>query len=80
MGCFSREMIPVSVYQAIATVPGLKRGRTTAREPAPIGPVDNDTIEATLPLHLPPVVDDMVRLHRLLGCRPGSYVRFVPAT
>ena len=30
----SVELLPPAVYQALATVPGLKRGRTTAREPS----------------------------------------------
>lgn len=67
----SHEMLPVTAFQGLATVPGLKRGRTTAREPAPIMPVDDATVEATLE-HLPQVIADMVRLHRLIGCRPGE--------
>ena len=65
----SQQLIPVTVYQALLTVSSLKKGRTKSREPDPIGPVPNDLVDATLP-HLPPVVADMVRLHRLIGCRP----------
>ena len=50
-------------------MPGLKRGRTTARETAPVRPVEHAIVEATLD-HLPAVVADMVRLQRLLGGRP----------
>jgi integrase len=67
----AHELVPATVFQALATVPGLKAGRTTAREPEPIGPVDDAVVEFTLP-HLPPVVADMVRLHALMGCRPGE--------
>jgi integrase len=67
----SQELVPVTAYQALATLPGLKRGRTAAREPAPIGPVADAVVEATL-AHLPPVIADMVRLQRLTGCRPGE--------
>ena len=66
----SRELLTVAVYQALATVPGLKRGRTEARETAPVGPVADAVVDATLPA-LPAVVADMVRLQRLTGCRPG---------
>ncbi len=67
----SQELIPASVYQALATVPGLRRGRTEAREAAPIRPVDEATVDATL-AHLRPVVADMVRFQRLTGCRPAE--------
>ncbi len=50
---------------------GLRAGRTTAREPAPVLPVADNVVEATVP-HLPEVVTDMVRLQRLTGVRPGE--------
>jgi len=50
---------------------GLQRGRTAARETAPVTPVSDDVVEKTLP-HLPDVVADMVRFQRLTGCRPGE--------
>jgi integrase len=65
------ELISASVPTALATVPGLRAGRTTAREPAPILPVADDVVEATLD-KLPAVVADMVRLQRLTGMRPGE--------
>jgi integrase len=67
----SQELLPVTVHQALATVPGLRRGRSSARETEPIKPVENEVVEATLP-HLPPIVADMVKLHRLTGCRPAE--------
>jgi len=67
----SQELVPESVYRALAAVPGLKKGKTEAREPAPIGPVPDPVVDATLP-YLPPVVADMVRFHRLVGCRPSE--------
>jgi integrase len=39
--------------------------------------VSDDVVAATLP-HLPPVVADMVRLQRLLGCRPGEICQLRP--
>lgn len=67
----TKELVSESVFGALWTVPGLKRGRTEAREAKPVLPVDDATIDATLP-YLPPVVADMVRLQRLIGCRPGE--------
>ena len=67
----SHEMIPVSIYQALATVPGLRSGRTAAHEPAPVGPVPDEVVDATLPA-LPAVIADMVRFQQLTGCRPGE--------
>lgn len=62
-------MVPVTTYQALLCLPGLKRGRTPARETAPVRPVAEEVVEATLP-HLPAVVADLVRFQRLTGCRP----------
>ena len=42
----SEELIPASTYHALATVTGLKRGRTTARETAPVRPVPDAHIDA----------------------------------
>ncbi|MFH1918784.1 MAG: hypothetical protein ABIP48_02710 [Planctomycetota bacterium] len=67
----SQEMLPGSVYQDLATVPGLRKGRTEARETKPVGSVADEVVEATLP-YLPPVVDDRVRFQRLTGCRPSE--------
>ncbi|QDT69054.1 site-specific tyrosine recombinase XerC [Planctomycetes bacterium MalM25] len=71
------ELIPASVSQALATVPGLRAGRTTARETAPVLPVDDATVDATLE-KLPEVVADMVRLQRLTGMRPGEVCSLRP--
>ena len=73
----SHELLPVSVFQSLATVPGLKAGRTNAREPAPILPVVDTVIDATLPF-LPVVVADMVRFQRLTGSRPGEVCQLRP--
>jgi integrase len=67
----SMERLPPAVYQALATVPGLKKGRSNASEPTPVEPVPDKTIELTLP-HLSSVVADMVRFQRLTACRPGE--------
>jgi integrase len=65
----SKELVPVAVHQALATVVGLRSGKTIAPDHPPVAPVDEATIQATLP-HLPQAVADMVRFQRLTGCRP----------
>ena len=73
----SQELLPVTVYQSLATVPGLRRGRTEARECPPVLPVAETTANLTIP-HLPPIVADMVRLQRLTGARPGEICTIRP--
>lgn len=67
----SEELVPASVYQALATVSGLQRGRTPARETEPVGPVDDAAVDATIP-HLNRFVRGLVEFQRLTGCRPGE--------
>lgn len=67
----SQQMIHPEVHQAIAAVPGLKQGRTEARETEPVRAIDDSVVEATLP-ELGPIVADMVRIQRLTGCRPSE--------
>ncbi|MCE9636027.1 MAG: hypothetical protein K8T90_09995 [Planctomycetes bacterium] len=67
----SRELLPVAVLQALATVEGLARGRTTAREGLRVRPVPPDHVEKLLP-HLSRQVGAMVVLQRLTGMRPGE--------
>lgn len=73
----SEEMIPVEIHQALATVEGLKRGRTEARESAPIRPVDVAIVAATLE-HLCPIVRDMIRTQLLTGMRPAEVCSIRP--
>ena len=60
-----------TVYQSLAIVPGLRKGKTDARETAPVLPVGDDAVDATLP-YMPEVTADMVRLQRLTGMRPAE--------
>jgi hypothetical protein len=45
----SRELVPPQVHTALATVEGLRMGRTTAREPRRVLPVEAEVVDATLP-------------------------------
>jgi hypothetical protein len=38
----AQEFVPVAVHQALATVGGLVKGKSAARETAPVGPVALD--------------------------------------
>jgi len=65
------QLVPAAVHHGLASLPSLRRGRTEARETAAVLPVEDSTVEATLPL-LSSVVADMIRLQRLTGCRPAE--------
>ena len=67
----SVELVPAALVQTLATVAGLQKGRTTAREPEPVGPVAVEVVEATLP-QLPRPIAAMVRLQLLTGMRPAE--------
>lgn len=73
----ANEIVPETVYRRLATVEGLKRGKTEAPDRDPVLPVDDVIVDATLP-HLPHQVADMVRLQRLTGMRPGEVVVMRP--
>ena len=73
----SQELIPVAVHQALATLPGLRRGRSAARETAPVMPVDDDVFQQTLEF-LRPIVADMARIQRLTGSRPDEICMLRP--
>lgn len=67
----SEELAPPSVFQALAAVAGLQRGRTEAKESEPVGPVPDAVVDATLPF-LNRHVRGLVEFQRLTGCRPGE--------
>src|SRR5690606_5532717 len=67
----SEELLRGDVWQQLAALRGLQRGRTEARESEPVRPVDDATVSATVE-HLGPIVADMVRLQMLAGMRPGE--------
>lgn len=73
----SKEMIPAAIPQALREVPGLRKGRSAARESKPVLPVSDEVVAQTL-LHLPPIVADMVRLQRLTGARPEEICKLRP--
>jgi integrase len=73
----AEQLLPVEVYQSLVLVPGLRKGRSDARECEPVFPVARGTVDATLP-YLPEVVADMVRIQLLTGMRPAELCAIRP--
>ncbi|VTU01492.1 catalytic phage domain protein : Integrase, catalytic core, phage domain protein OS=Rhodopirellula sallentina SM41 GN=RSSM_06627 PE=4 SV=1: Phage_integrase [Gemmataceae bacterium] len=71
------ELVDVSVLQALAAVQGLQEGRTAAKEMAPVEPVAEEHVVATLPF-LRPAVRAMVQVQLLTGMRPGEVSQLRP--
>jgi integrase len=67
------ELLPSSVREALSHVKGLRRGRGDARETSRIRPVPEALADAILP-HLPQMLQTMVQVQRLTGCRPQELV------
>jgi len=67
----ARKLVPSTVWNELAALEGLRRGRSDARETEPVKPVAAETVEQTLPFLLPPT-QAMVRLLLLTGMRPGE--------
>jgi len=62
-------LVPATCGVVLSAVPGIKPGRSGARETPPVLPVNDAVVEMTLP-HMSRTVADMVRVQRLTGCRP----------
>jgi integrase len=71
------ELLDAAVVRALREVKGLRRGRSAAREPAPVLPVAEEHLQAVLP-HLSPQVAAMVRLQNLCGARPQEVLSIRP--
>jgi integrase len=73
----SMELVPPAVYEGLKSVEPLRIGRTPAPELPEITAVSDDQIERTL-VHLPQIPADMVRVQRLIGCRPSELCGMCP--
>lgn len=72
--CFKwgqQEIVPPEVLTALETVPGLRAGRTAAKESSPVIAVSDAPIEAVR-RHLSRQVWAMIQLQRVTGMRPGE--------
>jgi integrase len=67
----SERMVSGDVLFELKSVPGLKTGRTEARESEPVKPVADHLVEGALEF-LSPTVRAMVRLQLVTGMRPGE--------
>jgi integrase len=68
------ELLPGSVYDNLAKVASLRKGKCEARESEKVRPVRDEVVDDTLPF-LHPVPRAMVELQRLTGMRPGEVCR-----
>jgi integrase len=69
----SVELVPAAVVAQLATLDGLRVGRTGARETGGVQPVPVEHVDAVLPFLTRPVAA-MVRLQLLTACRAGEVV------
>jgi integrase len=67
----SEELIPVTAYQALKTVEGLRRGRGDVKEGKPVGPVADAHVDVLRPF-VSRQIWTMIELQRLTGMRPGE--------
>lgn len=73
----SQELVKPGIAEALREVKGLHLGRSEARESAPVLPVEDSIVNATLE-HVPAVVADMIKFQRLTGCRPEDVCSIRP--
>lgn len=74
----SQELVPASVYEGLRCLPGLRAGRSGARETEPIEPVPEDQLEPVrqkVSAHVRSVID----LQLLTAARPGEVLTLRPA-
>ena len=67
----SEELVPASVLHGLESVSGLRRGRSEAKETAPIRPVPDAWVNAVRPL-VSRQVRALIDLQLLTGARPGE--------
>ncbi|MBL9149405.1 MAG: site-specific integrase [Phycisphaerae bacterium] len=67
----AHELVPITAYQSLKALPGLKRGRCDARETAPVRAVDETFIEAVTP-YVSRQVLALIRLQYHTGARGGE--------
>lgn len=73
----SEEMVAPGVWHALLSCPGLRRGKSEARETEPVKPVLVADIDAAKQ-HLRPAVAAMVDFALLTGCRPNEVCQLRP--
>lgn len=71
------EIVKPETLAALESVPGLRRGRSAAKETEPIAPVPLSVLEATLP-RLDPVARAIVEIQLHADMRPGEVLIMRP--
>jgi integrase len=69
-----KKLLPISVFQDLATIEGLRAGRSEARDTPPVRPVPRPVVEQTVAV-MRPTLADMVCLQLETGMRPGEVCR-----
>lgn len=69
----AKEMVPPAIHEALLRAPGLKKGRTPARETEPVKPVPEEQIESVKPF-VSSQVRDLIELQLLTGSRADKLV------
>lgn len=69
--CVSEELVAAGIVAALETVQGLRRGRSGAKEPLPVRPVELGRIDSVR-LHAAPAVASAIALQSVTGMRPGE--------
>jgi integrase len=67
------ELVPASAYHAVQAIPGLRRGKTEAREAPKVKPVPQAFVDAVMP-HVSAPVKAMIQLQEATAMRPGEVV------
>lgn len=70
----SQEMLPVTAHQALATLPGLRKGRGLGKNPQPRQAAPLEHVEKTME-HMPSPLRAVIRLLMLTGARPTEILR-----
>lgn len=70
----TESLVRPETLMALKAIPGLRAGRSEAREPRKVTAVSEASIEAIRP-HASPVIMAMVDLQKLAGLRPGEVCR-----
>jgi len=73
----SQELVPSSVYHALITVAGLRKGRSEAHETDPTKPVPQEHIDATKP-HVSRHIWAIIQLQLLTASRPTEILTLRP--
>jgi integrase len=71
-------LCPTAVWQELLSLDALRPGRSDARIPRAVQPVDDAAVDATC-AKLPPTIAAMVRIQHLTGMRPGEVCAMSPA-